>query len=163
MQTVDAWQRRNDRHVSLVLCSLNMVSFQIEYIRGSSSDRTFRMDSVLLFQRKFLAQIRSGEKTQTIRLWPFRRMRSGQRSYIPGVGHIRVTLVEEIDLEALTDEDAIPDGFPTAEALQQELQTIYGEKIVDGYQAYRVVFHRIEDFEEPVASKNASDSSSEAT
>ena len=116
---------------------------------------------MLLFQRKFLEPIRTGAKTQTIRLWPFRRMRSGQRSYIPGVGYVRVTLVEEINLEALTDADAIPDGFPTAEALQQELQEIYGDKIDEGYQAYRVVFHRIEASDEPVISGNASDNSSE--
>ena len=116
---------------------------------------------MLLFQRKFLEQIRSGQKTQTIRLWPFRRMRSGQRSYIPGVGYIRVSLVEEIELEALTDEDAIPDGFPTVEALQQELHAIYGDNIAEGYQAYRVVFHRIEASDEPVTSSNASNSSSE--
>ena len=36
--------------------------------------------------------------------------------------------------------DAIPDGFPTADALRQELSTIYGEKLAAGYQAYRVVF-----------------------
>ncbi len=74
---------------------------------------------MLLFKRKFLDDIRSGAKTQTIRLWKHRRMRSGQRSYIPGVGPIRITAVEEVDVGALTDEDAIPDGFPTAAALKR--------------------------------------------
>ena len=69
---------------------------------------------MLLFKKKFLPAIRSGEKTQTIRLWKFRHMRTGQRSYIPGIGHIRITLVEPVDIDALTDADAIPDGFPTA-------------------------------------------------
>ena len=41
--------------------------------------------AMLLFKKKFLAAIRSGRKTQTIRLWKHQRMRSGQRSYIPGV------------------------------------------------------------------------------
>ena len=45
-------------------------------------------------------------------------MRSGQRSYIPGIGPIRITSVEPVDVDALTDADAIPDGFPTAAALQ---------------------------------------------
>jgi hypothetical protein len=98
---------------------------------------------MLLFKRKFLDDIRSGAKTQTIRLWKHRRMRSGQRSYIPGVGPIRVTAVEEVDVGALTDEDAIPDGFPTAAALKKELRTIYREQLRDGHQAYRVVFHRV--------------------
>ncbi len=108
---------------------------------------------MLLFQRKFLNQIRSGEKTQTIRLWPFRRMRSGQRSYIPGVGYIRVTLVEEIRLDELTDSDAIPDGFPNADALREELNNIYGEKIAEGYLDFRVVFHQIEESDSHKSSK----------
>jgi hypothetical protein len=99
---------------------------------------------MLLFKRKFLDDIRSGAKTQTIRLWKHRRMRSGQRSYIPGVGPIRITAVEEVDINALTDEDAIPDGFASAAALKKELRTIYREQLKDGHQAYRVVFHRVD-------------------
>lgn len=66
---------------------------------------------MLLFKKKFLAAIRAGEKTQTIRLWKHRRMRAGQRSYIPGIGPIRLTAVDEVDLDGLTDADARPDGF----------------------------------------------------
>ncbi len=67
-------------------------------------------------------------------------MRTGQRSYIPGVGHIRITLVEPVEIDALTDADAIPDGFPTAAELQHELRTIYGDKLARGHQAFRVAF-----------------------
>jgi len=95
---------------------------------------------MLLFKKKFLPAIRSGDKTQTIRLWKFRHMRSGQRSYIPGAGYIRVNLVEPVDIDTLTDADAIPDGFPTAAALQHELRTIYGEKLAQGYSAFRITF-----------------------
>ncbi len=98
---------------------------------------------MLLFKRKFLDAIRSGTKTQTIRLWKHRMMRSGQRSYIPGVGPVKITVVEQVDVNTLTDADAIPDGFPTAAALQNELRTIYGEQLNNGHQAYRVVFHRV--------------------
>jgi hypothetical protein len=96
--------------------------------------------AMLLFKKKFLPAIRSGEKTQTIRLWKCRRMKAGQRSYIPGIGAIRVTAVEAVELDAITDADAIPDGFPSAAALVAELRTIYGEKLAEGCQAYRVVF-----------------------
>jgi hypothetical protein len=99
---------------------------------------------MLLFKKKFLAAIRSGEKTQTIRLWKFRHMRAGQRSYIPGVGTIRITVVEPVEIDALTDSDAIPDGFPSAGALRQELQTIYGEKLAAGYKAFRIAFEKVE-------------------
>ncbi|QDU91081.1 ASCH domain protein [Pirellulimonas nuda] len=95
---------------------------------------------MLLFKKKFLEAIRCGAKTQTIRLWKHRHVRSGQRSYIPGVGAIRIESVEAVAIDALTDADATPDGFETAAALQQELRTIYGDKLRAGYTAYRVVF-----------------------
>lgn len=95
---------------------------------------------MLLFKKKFLPAIRSGEKTQTIRLWKFRHMRAGQRSYIPGIGPIRITAVEPVDIDALTDADALPDGFPSAAALQHELRTIYGAKLATGHRAFRITF-----------------------
>ena len=96
---------------------------------------------MLLFKKKFLPAIRSGEKTQTIRLWKWRMMRAGQRSYVPGVGPIQVDGVDEVAVDRLTDADAVPDGFPTAAALQAELRTIYGDKLAAGYKAFRVTFH----------------------
>jgi hypothetical protein len=95
---------------------------------------------MLLFKRKFLDAIRDGSKTQTIRLWKHCRMRAGQRSYIPGIGHIRITAIEQVEVDQLTDADAIPDGFATAAALKQELRTIYGDKLAAGHRAYRIVF-----------------------
>jgi hypothetical protein len=100
---------------------------------------------MLLFKRKFLPAIRAGKKTQTIRLWKFRHMRSGQRSYIPGVGTIRITAVEPVDIDALTDADAIPDGFPSASDLQHELRTIYGDKLASGHKAFRIAFETVEE------------------
>ena len=95
---------------------------------------------MLLFKKKFLPAIRHGEKTQTIRLWRYRRMRPGQRSYIPGAGYIRVTTVEEVQLDRLTDEDARPDGFQTADELRLEIRRLYAKQLADGDKAYRVVF-----------------------
>jgi hypothetical protein len=95
---------------------------------------------MLLFKKKFLGAIRAGEKTQTIRLWKVRRMRAGQRSYIPGIGHVRITAVDPVEIMALTDHDAQLDGFPNAKALQEELHAIYGDKLADGRTAYRVQF-----------------------
>jgi hypothetical protein len=96
---------------------------------------------MLLFKKKFLPEIREGTKTQTIRLWKHRRMRAGQRSYVPGAGYIRVTAVEPVELDNLTDEDARPDGFATAKALREELARLYPRQLADGHQAYRIVFH----------------------
>ena len=96
---------------------------------------------MLLFKKKFLPAIREGQKTQTIRLWKYRRMRPGQRSYIPGAGYIRLTNVEEVQLAALTDDDARPDGFETADQLRGEIMRLYPGQLADGYRAFRIVFN----------------------
>jgi len=95
---------------------------------------------MLLFKKKFLDAIRSGQKTQTIRLWKHRMMKAGQRSYTPGIGAMRILAVEQVEIDRLTDADAHPDGFADAESLREELRQIYGEKLAAGYQAYRVTF-----------------------
>jgi hypothetical protein len=95
---------------------------------------------MLLFKKQFLAAIRAGTKTQTIRLWKYRRMRAGQRSYIPGAGYIRVLRVTEVQLHELTDEDAVRDGFATARELREELARLYEAKLAGGYRAFRVEF-----------------------
>ena len=95
---------------------------------------------MLLFKRKLLDAIRSGEKTQTIRLWKHRMMRAGQRSYTLGIGRIRIQWVEPVAIDDLTDGDAVPDGFPDAASLFAELWTIYADKLEAGYGAYRVTF-----------------------
>ena len=95
---------------------------------------------MLLFKKKFLESIRSGEKTQTIRFWDRCRMKPGQRSYIPGIGYISIDDVQAVELDRLTDADAVPDGFETAELLRHELRTIYTEEIAKGFLAYRIRF-----------------------
>jgi hypothetical protein len=95
---------------------------------------------MLLFKKKFLPAIRSGEKTQTVRLWKCCRMRAGQRSYIPGAGHIRVLAVDPIELDQLTDADARPDGFDTADQLRAEIEQLYPDQLAAGYRAYRIRF-----------------------
>jgi hypothetical protein len=98
---------------------------------------------MLLFKKKFLDAIRSGQKTQTIRLWSHQRMRAGQRSYIPGIGYIRIMAVDPVEIAQLTDADAKPDGFETADALRAELNQLYAKQLNEGYRAYRVVFEII--------------------
>lgn len=99
---------------------------------------------MLLFKREFLPAIRSGEKTQTIRLWKHRRMRAGQASYIPGAGRVRVLRVEPVELADLTDADARPDGFPTADELKTKLRQIYGQRLDDGHALWRIVFELVD-------------------
>lgn len=99
---------------------------------------------MLLFKKRFLPAIREGVKTQTIRLWKHRHMRAGQRSYIPGVGPIRVTDVDLVELDELTDRDAQLDGFESARELRSEIDALYAQQLAAGYRAYRVRFHREE-------------------
>lgn len=95
---------------------------------------------MLLFKKKFLEAIRQGEKTQTIRLWKQARLKAGQRSYIPGVGYIRIVSVQRVELSELTDADARPDGFATADALRNEIKAIYAQSADGGQKAYRICF-----------------------
>ena len=106
---------------------------------------------MLLFKKKFLDAIRSGEKTQTIRLWKVCRMKAGQRSYIPGAGYIRVASIEPVDLQSLVDEDARPDGFPTADALRAEIATLYADQLAAGHRAYRIRFMLLSSEEQAAA------------
>jgi hypothetical protein len=106
---------------------------------------------MLLFKKKFLAVIVSGEKTQTIRLWNVCRMRAGQRSYIPGAGYIRVLAVEPVDVAKLCDDDARPDGFASADDLRSELTTLYGGQLAAGYRAYRIRFQLFSSEEQAAA------------
>ena len=95
---------------------------------------------MLLFKKKFLDQIRSGEKTQTIRLWNHRRMKSGQRSYVPGVGYIAIESVEPVELSRLTDADAVLDGFSSADLLRKEICTLYSSEERKKLIPFRVCF-----------------------
>jgi hypothetical protein len=103
------------------------------------------MADMLFFQRQFLPAIRRGEKTQTIRLWKYRRVRAGQRSYVPGAGYIRITAVDEVQLESLTDDDAVPDGFATADELRAEIARLYPGPQRAELKAFRVCFHLLDE------------------
>ena len=95
---------------------------------------------MLLFKKKFLEQIRRGEKTQTIRLWKHRQMKPGQRSYIPGIGYIAIVSVESVELARLTDDDALLDGFSSADLLRKEIRSLYAADARKKLTPFRVRF-----------------------
>ena len=78
-------------------------------------------------------------------------MKAGQRSYIPGAGYIRVVSVDAVDLPSLSDEDAPPDGFSTADALRQELTALYAGQLAAGHRAYRIRFELLSSEEQAAA------------
>lgn len=106
---------------------------------------------MLLFQKKFLESIRSGEKTQTIRIWPHRKMRVGQRSYIPGVGYIEIMAVDAVELAELELHDALLDGFPSLELLLAEIARLYPAGLSNGEQTFRVRFRVLSPPEQEIA------------
>jgi len=106
---------------------------------GEPVSRQYR-SSMLLFKKKFIELIRRGEKTQTIRFWKHCRMKAGQRSYIPGVGYIAIISVEPVKLARLTNDDALLDGFPTAELLRKEIRTLYTAEARKELTPYKICF-----------------------
>jgi hypothetical protein len=99
---------------------------------------------VLLFKKKFLDAIRTGRKTQTVRVWKHRHVRAGQISYTPGVGRIRIVAIDDVLLDELDDDDARRDGFESAEQLVAEIRDLYAERLEDGYRIFRIQFERAE-------------------
>jgi hypothetical protein len=95
---------------------------------------------MLLFKKKFMPAIRSGVKRQTLRIGKNARMKSGQKSYIPGFGHIRITSVDQVQTADLTEGDATVDGFDSLAALLTELDQLYGEKFRAGEAIFRIRF-----------------------
>lgn len=94
---------------------------------------------MLLFKKKFLDLIRSGAKSQTVRIWPKRRLKPGQAEFVPGLGRIRVTAFEAVRPADLSEEDARLDGFESRDALLAELQALYGDRL-DSLPCFRIRF-----------------------
>jgi len=112
---------------------------------------------MILLKRKFLDLVRQGKKRQTIRLWPKRRLRPGQREYIPGLGRIRITAFERVTPADLSEEDARLDGFDSREALLAELRALYGGRL-DGAPCFRIRFtYPIEEGSAPDRSQSQQD------
>lgn len=94
---------------------------------------------MLLFKKKFLDLIASGAKRQTIRVWPKRRVRAGQREFVPGLGRVTITGFDPVRPADLTEDDARLDGFASREALLAELRGLYGDDL-DAVPCFRIRF-----------------------
>ena len=94
----------------------------------------------LLFKKKFHDAIRSGRKTQTVRLWEKCRLKEGRAYRVAGLGLMRVTRIERVRISDLTENDALLDGFESRKELLDELQGIYNVKSLAGKWCFRVRF-----------------------
>jgi hypothetical protein len=82
---------------------------------------------MLLLKRHLVLLVRQGLKRQTIRFWTRPAVRAGQVSYTPGLGRMKILAVDVVpSLDALTEEDAVADGFASLKELRAELRNIYG-------------------------------------
>ncbi|MDK1030381.1 MAG: ASCH domain-containing protein [Planctomycetia bacterium] len=95
---------------------------------------------MLLFKKKFLDLIREGKKTQTVRIWPKRRLKVSQKEFIPGLGKVQITGFEPISVDDLTEADAQADGFDTLEALLGAIKEMYGEDL-KSLPCFKITFH----------------------
>ena len=94
----------------------------------------------ILFKRRFVEAIRSGDKTTTLRRWKSCKVRAGTRVRAPGVGWLKIISCHEIALGELTAADAQADGFKTLKDLMATLRELYPNHKSDGRKWYRVVF-----------------------
>ncbi|MHC4663613.1 MAG: ASCH domain-containing protein [Planctomycetota bacterium] len=94
----------------------------------------------LLFKKKYHDLIRSGKKTQTIRLWEKCWIKEGRDYRVYNLGVLHVTRIDHIPVSELTERDAKLDGFESLEKLLDEIRKIYDEKSLAGRKCYRVRF-----------------------
>ena len=95
---------------------------------------------MLLLKKHLVELVRAGKKRQTIRLWDRPHVRVGQISYTPGLGQLKITGIDELPhLDALTDADAIADGFASLPELLREIHHAY-PVIPPGKRLFRVTF-----------------------
>lgn len=87
----------------------------------------------MLFQKRFWEGIQTGRITLTFRRWDRPRVVAG-RIYRTAAGRLRVTSVDEVGLDEITDADARRSGHPSAAALADDLPGVAGNPV------YRIAF-----------------------
>lgn len=94
----------------------------------------------LLFKKEFHEAIRCGRKTQTIRFWTRQHVKPGRIIAAPRLGRFRILEIDELDIDQLSDDDARPDGFDSAELLRLKLVELYGSTRPPGRRCFRLRF-----------------------
>lgn len=96
--------------------------------------------ATLLFKKKFHEAIKSGKKTQTIRLWDKCWVKEGRQYRVHNLGVVRVTRIDRVRVSELTERDAKLDGFVTRDELFEEIRKIYKLKSLGAKKCYRIRF-----------------------
>jgi hypothetical protein len=82
----------------------------------------------MMFAKPLRERVRSGEITNSVRIWLRPRVRVGGR-YPLLDGRIEVTRLQEIDLADVTDEMAREGGFSSLAALMETARHGRGERV----------------------------------
>lgn len=94
----------------------------------------------LFFKKPLQEAIREGRKRTTIRRWARPLVHAGRQAYAPGVGWLAIESVEPVELEHLSDADAVADGFETRSGLVATLHALYPDRAGDGKRWFKVRF-----------------------
>jgi hypothetical protein len=94
----------------------------------------------LFFKKPLQEAIREGRKRTTIRRWARPLVRAGAEAFAPGVGWLVIESVESVELEHLSDADAVADGFDSHARLMATLGDLYPDQAGDGKQWFMVRF-----------------------
>ena len=94
----------------------------------------------LFFKKPYQEAIRAGRKSTTIRRWERPTMRAGERVYSPGLGWLTIEAVDAVELERLSETDAVADGFGTVKEMRKLLLSLYPRHKTDGKRWFRVRF-----------------------
>ena len=95
---------------------------------------------MLLIKRQYFEAIRAGTKTTTLRYWRWARVRPGSVHKVPGLGLVRIDIVQFASEARLTDSDARADGFVSLDDLLRALRQMYPPQSRNGRRLYHVHF-----------------------
>jgi hypothetical protein len=96
---------------------------------------------MLRFKKPYQTAILAGRKTATLRRWRTCSLKTGDRVYAPGIGYLIMDAVDQMEWNALTQADAIADGFASLSDLDRAIRQIYPNLQGDGKSWFRLKFH----------------------
>ncbi len=104
----------------------------------------------MLFKTKFHEGIRKSSITLTFRAWKSARAKVGKQYRFGSEGGVEVDAVEEVEISAITDEDAHCSGFTSASELHTLLKKYSPEEFTPKSTVFRVSFHYVKISNEPI-------------